>query len=118
MFKELFNCFKRKKVIPILNEEKKHEKKYLRKYFKKKYYRYVNKTKDNVYLIDKTSPDAMDLCVICYDDYLENNLSITLICMHKYHLECIMEWMEQKKTCPLCNLPMKKRQKNMVYYKN
>ena len=44
-----------------------------------------------------------DDCIICMDDYLENNKCSELYCGHKYHNKCIAQWMNERKTCPLCN---------------
>ena len=42
-------------------------------------------------------------CIICMDDYLENNKCSELHCGHKFHKTCILKWMNERKTCPLCN---------------
>jgi hypothetical protein len=47
----------------------------------------------------------MEECIICFEP-LENNIAI-LKCNHKYHFDCITNWINRKKSltkfCPLCS---------------
>ena len=61
--------------------------------------------------IKLTSKKAEELCVICQDDFKENNERSKLQCGHIYHKCCIKEWIKHKKTCPLCNTTLKKRKR-------
>lgn len=47
--------------------------------------------------------DCKDNCIICFDDYSENKKCAELYCGHKFHKTCIIQWMDERKTCPLCN---------------
>eukprot|EP00483_Globobulimina_turgida_P009579 UN09598 len=40
-------------------------------------------------------------CVICLDILLENETA-KLMCGHKFHTHCIMDYTEEKAECPLC----------------
>ena len=84
----------------------------IKEYQNKKLYKYVNKTKGSIRCVKKKSESSIETCVICLDDYQENNIIIKLLCGHKYHVLCLGEWVDEKKTCPLCNLPLKKRKKD------
>lgn len=43
-------------------------------------------------------------CVICMDDFKENDLCRYLGCGHYYHIECVDPWLEEKSSrCPLCS---------------
>ena len=57
-----------------------------------------------------------DLCGICH--LSNNNSSVKLPCKHKYHMECINNYVLKKKlksgTCPYCN---KKFFKNNIIIK-
>lgn len=44
-----------------------------------------------------------DCCVICQDDYTENNKCVKLYCGHIFHLDCTYDWFNEKLSCPLCN---------------
>lgn len=43
----------------------------------------------------------MSECSICLTKIENDDGSITCCC-HKYHTSCIMQWLEFKKTCPMC----------------
>ena len=40
-------------------------------------------------------------CVICLDSISER--CIAKPCQHSYHYMCILQWLEVRKSCPLCN---------------
>ena len=42
-------------------------------------------------------------CIICFDDYLQDSKCSELHCGHMFHNKCIVRWMDERKTCPLCN---------------
>ncbi|KAF8023664.1 hypothetical protein BT93_F0994 [Corymbia citriodora subsp. variegata] len=47
---------------------------------------------------------AIDRCVICQFEYEEcEKLVILDSCDHFYHSECITQWLQVKKTCPICS---------------
>ena len=54
-------------------------------YFKKSY------SKDN------------NKCIICQDDFRENEKVKKLSCEHLYHINCIDQWLKKEKKCPFCN---------------
>lgn len=44
-----------------------------------------------------------DTCSICISDYQINDVIIVLpICLHNYHKECALTWLEDHGTCPIC----------------
>lgn len=61
-----------------------------------------------------------DICSICLDN--NNKKSILLKCNHKFHKECLYQWLKVKPICPLCqtNLISKFRiyQKKYIFFKN
>ena len=61
--------------------------------------------------IEMTSKKSKDMCVICQEDFKEDNKRAKLYCGHKFHPCCIKEWMKHKMTCPLCNQKLKKNPK-------
>jgi hypothetical protein len=48
-------------------------------------------------------------CVICLEGMDQGNKKYKLHCNHCYHKECIITWLFEKPTCPLCNLPIQRR---------
>ena len=41
-------------------------------------------------------------CIICFDDFKENDKIRILKCTHMYHKKCIDEWISIKTICPEC----------------
>lgn len=41
-------------------------------------------------------------CQICKNEFEEEEELVAITCLHKYHKECIFQWLEYKKFCPLC----------------
>ena len=47
--------------------------------------------------------DENKRCVICLEDFQNNDKSIYLPCFHLFHEKCITDWINMKKGfCPLC----------------
>ncbi|KAL8141271.1 hypothetical protein V2J09_007292 [Rumex salicifolius] len=46
--------------------------------------------------------DKNDSCVICQDEYEENDKIGSLDCGHEYHVKCLKKWLPVKNTCPIC----------------
>ena len=59
---------------------------------------------------DLQGEDSNKQCSICFEDYVENDVVVTLPCdtRHMFHESCIKEWLKQKDTCPLCKAPVTK----------
>jgi hypothetical protein len=45
-------------------------------------------------------------CVICQEDLLEQQMKKTA-CNHRFHLHCILSWLNEKEDCPLCRTKLK-----------
>ena len=41
-------------------------------------------------------------CMVCLADYEEGDRLRTLQCFHKFHTECIDNWLSRKPICPIC----------------
>ncbi|KAL3689400.1 hypothetical protein R1sor_015709 [Riccia sorocarpa] len=56
------------------------------------------------YVVDKRSSGCgTEQCVICRLEYEEGDSLSTLPCKHLYHTECIQQWLQINKVCPVCN---------------
>ncbi|XP_066331102.1 kinetochore protein NDC80 homolog isoform X2 [Miscanthus floridulus] len=45
----------------------------------------------------------MEQCVICRVEFDEGESLVALPCKHPYHSECINQWLQLKKVCPMCS---------------
>ena len=66
------------------------------------------KHKKFIKTIKKVKYQEVD-CIICLEDYSENNQCAELYCKHKFHHSCIKEWMICREVCPLCNTELNKK---------
>lgn len=41
-------------------------------------------------------------CSVCLEEYIRDEELITLPCFHVFHETCVTEWLEFKRSCPLC----------------
>lgn len=62
---------------------------------------------DNVQSYIETSEieeerDSSDVCSICIESYQSREMTLTLPCNHKYHSTCILSWLENDLSCPMC----------------
>jgi hypothetical protein len=56
-------------------------------------------------LCRKVLPDLHEegpCCSICLDEYTDEDPSMATTCGHGYHLQCIMQWAQRSRECPLC----------------
>ena len=58
----------------------------------------------NVINYSRLDNNLDDTCIICLDDYNDNNNIGTLYCNHYFHQECIDQWFQKVKVCPICRL--------------
>lgn len=49
------------------------------------------------------------ICAICqeYSFKGDNSKQIELPCRHSFHKDCILKWLKNNETCPLCRQPVK-----------
>ncbi|KAH8500389.1 hypothetical protein H0E87_015591 [Populus deltoides] len=43
-----------------------------------------------------------DACSICLDPFTPQDPATDTCCKHEYHLQCIVEWSQRSKECPIC----------------
>lgn len=46
--------------------------------------------------------DTDDACSICLDPFTLQDPATVTSCKHEYHLQCIIEWSQRSKECPIC----------------
>ncbi|KAK9838411.1 hypothetical protein WJX84_001798 [Apatococcus fuscideae] len=47
-----------------------------------------------------------DVCSICLDSFTDEDPGKFTACGHPYHLQCIMQWAQRSRECPLCFKPL------------
>ena len=53
--------------------------------------------------LDYQARDAVNICDICIDEYVDGELLSELPCGHRYHSECILPWLTKRSSrCPHC----------------
>ncbi|PRQ26595.1 putative transcription factor C2H2 family [Rosa chinensis] len=53
--------------------------------------------------IYQSKNSIIDKCVVCQYEYEDGEALAALPCEHHYHLECISNWLQIKKCCPICS---------------
>lgn len=48
-------------------------------------------------------------CTICIDEMSEGDEVTVLPCKHWFHGECVVLWLKEHNTCPICRAPIEKR---------
>eukprot|EP00252_Welwitschia_mirabilis_P005268 TRINITY_DN1577_c0_g1_i1.p1 TRINITY_DN1577_c0_g1~~TRINITY_DN1577_c0_g1_i1.p1 ORF type:complete len:428 (+),score=106.83 TRINITY_DN1577_c0_g1_i1:239-1522(+) len=43
-----------------------------------------------------------DSCSICLEPFADDDPATVTSCKHEYHLQCILEWAQRSKECPMC----------------
>jgi hypothetical protein len=55
-------------------------------------------------------PEGKAECTICIDELKEGDEVLVLPCKHWYHGECVILWLKEHNTCPVCRTPIENRQ--------
>ncbi|CAH1423660.1 unnamed protein product [Lactuca virosa] len=63
----------------------------------------ISSLRSVVYKIQNNQNGSSDTCVICRLDYEDGENLILLSCKHSYHSECITNWLQINKVCPVCS---------------
>lgn len=59
-----------------------------------------------------------NMCIICQEQFTEENPKCTLECKHSFHSGCIIKWFRMgNKNCPLCNHTGNNTQFNSYFHK-
>ncbi|KAM0869070.1 hypothetical protein ACQ4PT_040906 [Festuca glaucescens] len=56
----------------------------------------------------------MEQCVICRVEFDEGESLIALPCKHSYHSECINQWLQLNKVCPMCSAEVSTSESNQA----
>ncbi|GAB5569390.1 RING finger protein 24 [Prionailurus iriomotensis] len=47
-----------------------------------------------------------ELCAVCLEDFKPRDELGICPCKHAFHRKCLIKWLEVRKVCPLCNMPV------------
>jgi len=50
----------------------------------------------------EATPEALQVCTICIENFAEGDEEKTLPCFHRFHRTCIDEWLGRSGVCPIC----------------
>lgn len=61
-------------------------------------------------VMDTGADKEDDMCYICLEKYVDNDLIRVLPCRHKFHANCVDQWLtEVHRVCPLCRHDVSRR---------
>jgi len=65
-------------------------------------------------MVDKEmlGPDGKTECTICIDDFNEGDEATVLPCKHWFHDQCVVMWLKEHNTCPICRTPIEEPSNN------
>ncbi|KAF7473558.1 Hypothetical predicted protein [Marmota monax] len=49
---------------------------------------------------------VFQLCAVCLEDFKPRDELGICPCKHAFHRKCLIKWLEVRKVCPLCNMPV------------
>ena len=79
-------------------------------------WRRINQNNYNNLIESKIKADKLNeenkQCVICIEDFKDNDDAIFLPCFHFFHSKCIKEWLNKTDNCPLCKINVKNNLNN------
>lgn len=55
------------------------------------------------YQAEDNQDSNMEQCVICRVEFEEGESLVALPCKHSYHSDCIKQWLQLNKVCPMCS---------------
>ena len=71
---------------------------------------YADSNSDEIDLPENTLNDISKLdnenkkCVICLEEFKDEDVVTNLQCLHIFHSSCLKKWIKYKKICPICRL--------------
>jgi hypothetical protein len=51
---------------------------------------------------DRVEPHS---CVVCLESYTHGEILTALHCNHFFHADCLLEWLQRSRNCPMCRSP-------------
>ncbi|XP_020206423.1 E3 ubiquitin-protein ligase RNF12 [Cajanus cajan] len=55
------------------------------------------------FVIDEENPEDKEKCTICLEDFEDGEEIAKMdLCIHKFHVQCIKQWLMERNVCPIC----------------
>ncbi|XP_072263002.1 RING finger protein 24 [Pyxicephalus adspersus] len=48
----------------------------------------------------------LNICAVCLEEFKPKDELGICPCKHAFHRKCLIKWLEVRKVCPLCNMPV------------
>lgn len=63
-------------------------------------------------MVDKEmlGTDGKTECAICIDEMKKGETAVFLSCEHRFHEDCVVLWLKEHNTCPVCRTPIEKNE--------
>ncbi|XP_027346493.1 probable E3 ubiquitin-protein ligase HIP1 [Abrus precatorius] len=58
--------------------------------------------RENFNFVGEPTPENKESCCICQEEFVDGEQVGRLDCVHRFHVECIKEWLMHKNVCPIC----------------
>lgn len=71
---------------------------------------FVDRLMTNILQSDN-NPPMDEQCSICMDEFIVSQSVTLLPCAHRFHTNCIIEWLNNRLVCPLCNQSLERKRK-------
>ncbi|TQD72902.1 hypothetical protein C1H46_041559 [Malus baccata] len=67
---------------------------------------FVPASKSSIEELERTIVNATTMCSICREEMMVGSEATRMPCSHLYHGDCIVEWLQRSRNCPLCRYSM------------
>ncbi|XP_017213655.1 RING finger protein 122 [Danio rerio] len=55
---------------------------------------------------DEAVDEHVVTCAVCLEDFRMSDELGLLACKHAFHKRCLLDWLEIRCSCPMCNIPI------------
>jgi hypothetical protein len=63
---------------------------------------YMGPYKDTEGQSSKFRACVLDVCCVCQDDIVSGEPVMITECLHVFHRDCCMKWLQERRSCPIC----------------
>ncbi|KAM1702732.1 hypothetical protein FF1_028000 [Malus domestica] len=68
--------------------------------------KFVPASKSSIEKLERARVEVSAACSVCMEEMEVGSQAIRMPCSHLYHKDCIVEWLEKSRVCPLCRFAM------------